>query len=426
MKPSVLFISYYYDPYILAGTRNYYLSNMLAAQGYELHVISRENPHIDSFIKSKSIQFYPVKRWDYRRIFKLLGFRDGITSSLIKSQQFIRWGHRLALTYPFNYLLGEGGWFYHVQAIKMAADLIQRKKIKIIYSSFMPLNDHLIAGKLKAMNKELYWIGDFRDLIWWQTDNRNYQKKWIRNMIHSMDAMTAGTMGIGSFYKNVYHRDIVTVYNGLPNEKATIQTSGYLENKFRINYSGRIFVEFIKNNSFFESLNELIHENLEFKQDLIVVYSGVNKNWFKEKIVHFGLGLNTLLKDQINTKDAWNDMVNASINLIFTWTTNEIQGFIHGKFNECVLIGNPLLCLIDGEMDLELQDIYSSIPNSIVLGNNTNSKIEIKNYILDIYSTWKQVNGNPNYSINEHVRKLYSWEVKAKPFIQIIENVPVI
>ena len=111
---------------------------------------------------------------------------------------------------------------------------------------------------------------------------------------------------------------------------------------------------------------------------------------------------------------------NASINILLTWCNDEIQGFIHGKFNEYVMARKPILCLVEGKMDMELKQMYDELGNSIILTNKNENINEIKRFILDTYHDWQR---NTQKLIREEVVNTYDWKRTAAPILKFIESI---
>lgn len=418
MKKSILFISYYHHPHTLTATRNYYLSSLLAELGYEVHVLRKSNSENVQYIQHPNIQYHIVNAWDYRTVLSTLGIHDGITSQLIKPGRLINWGYKLLLNFPYNLFIGEGGGFYYLAALKRGVQIIKKHNISIIYSSYRPITDHFIASKLKAQNPSLKWIGDFRDVLWWTKEDSNYKKKWITSLIGNMDSITAVTSGIANFWSSVYNKPVYTVYNGLPKITLNKIVPLHWKNKFTINYSGRIYTDFQYADCFFQSICELIEENPSFGQDINLHYSGINNEHWSHWISKFNLMSISEIKNQQPVQIAWNNMAHAQINLLLTWSNKNIKGFIHGKFNEYVAIRNPILCLVEGDRDLELENIYSLLSNSLIVTNKNENKGYIKTYILSMYQEWKNKGEVP--LISQAVIESYAWEHKAKPLLDLI------
>ncbi|MEO5583576.1 MAG: hypothetical protein ABIR66_12860, partial [Saprospiraceae bacterium] len=341
MKPAILFVSYYYHPQLLTATRNFYLSKMLADQGFEVHILGRAASINEKDIPD-GIRFHGVKAWDYRRLLKVFGFQDGITSTKIKSEKLIEWGHRLLLRYPFNFILGEGGGWYFQKAVREGITLINRHRIQFIYSSYRPITDHGIARNIKKHFPELKWIGDFRDVLWWTKNDSHYQQTWVRKMVYSMDYMTAVTKGIADFWSDIYKKPVRTLYNGLPDITPVKEEIISWKNKFVINYTGRIYTYFQRADILFLALSELIQSNDNFKADVLINYSGINRIHWEAWMNEFRLEQYAQSIDHIPVERAQQFQTLAQINVLLTWTTTDISGFIHGKYNEYLAARKPI------------------------------------------------------------------------------------
>ena len=419
MKPAILFVSYYYHPQMLTATRNYYLSKMLADQGYEVHVLSIESIAQQN-LAPEHVHYHPVKAWDYRRVLKLLRFQDGITSTKIKSEKFIEWGHQLLLKYPFNFILGEGGGLYYRKAIIRGKSLIRQYPIQYIYSSYRPITDHGIASHLKVSFPQIKWIGDFRDVLWWTRADHHYQQSWIRKMIYSMDYITAVTKGIADFWSSVYKKPVLTLYNGLPEVNIHPSNPDRWQNKFVINYTGRIYTYFQRADIFFLAIRELIHEVPEFARDILIHYAGINKLHWQAWLDEFGLKDYALVLDHQPVEYAWHCQARAQINLLLTWTTPDVTGFIHGKYNEYLAARNPILCIVEGKPDIELEELYRPLTNCLIITNEATNESRLKEYIMTLYRQWKS--GGEPYLMQAEWLKPYAWARVGQPLLEILES----
>ncbi|MEO5583307.1 MAG: hypothetical protein ABIR66_11485, partial [Saprospiraceae bacterium] len=110
----------------------------------------------------------------------------------------------------------------------------------------------------------------------------------------------------------------------------------------------------------------------------------------------------------------------AQINVLLTWTTTDITGFIHGKYNEYLAARKPILCLVEGKQDIELQSLYSPLDNSIILTNDATNKEKLTKFILYLYQQWKSDHSVP--LINEESLKMYDWRLVGKPLLEILES----
>ncbi len=418
MKPArILFISYYCHPHNLTATRNYYLSKFLADSGLEVHVISKG---FAEGAGSNKIKRHKIGAWDYRKLLSGLGVKDGVTSTIIPPGPWIQWGHKLLLRYPFNKWLGEGGGLYYRKAVKLGFRLVREHHITHLFSSYRPMADHFIAEQIKLAYPQLIWIGDFRDILWWTKTNPHYQERWIRALISKMDHITAVTKGIGSFWGEVYQRSVITLYNGLPLKRESLAVSEELNKKFTLNYTGRIFMEFQQADILFQLLKELTDSDKSFADDLSIRYSGINSRYWEGWMKKFGLLPYSIIQNQIPVLNAWEEQARAHINILLTWTTSDVAGFIHGKFNEYIAARKPILCVIEGGVDPELEEIYTPLTNSLLVYNSALFKEKMRVFIWGLYLQWKD-SGRVE-ELPMEVVDSYQWDKKGLPLMQLINS----
>lgn len=402
---------------MLTATRNFYLANALAQQGYEVHILGQVTEAAKKHLLPNQY-IHPVSAPDYRKILRWLGAKDGVTNQIIRKPLFVNWVHSFLLNYPWNKWIAEGGGLYLAKAVRIGNKLIKEHHIDLIYSSYRPVSDHFIAENLKLNNPSVKWIGDFRDVLWWSSSDKQYRKTWIQDLLGRMDMITAVTHGISDFWNKVSVNKVVTVYNGLP--YFSKKTNPVPTKKFEINYTGRIYTDFQKADALLKAIKELTIENEEFKNEVLIRYSGFQYLHWNRWITEYELTGFNHSSFQVNQSTALQYQINAGINILLTWCNDEIQGFIHGKFNEYVLARKPILCLVEGKMDTELKKKYDELGNSIILTNQSENVSEIKKFILAKYLDWKN---NTELLIPEEILTQYDWRHTAAPIIQFIESI---
>lgn len=408
-KAKILFVSYYYHQQTLTATRNYYISKALAEAGYEVHIMGRSAADL---VLPETVKMHPVSAWDYRRILMFFGVRNGVTSAIIRPGRWIRWGYELLLKYPFNKWLAEGGGFYFQKARRKGSGIIADYGITHLFSSYRPMADHFIAQDLKQKHPCLVWIGDFRDVLWMEKQNPHYQEKWIRSLIRDMDHLTAVTRGVAEFWAGIYGRKADTIYNGLPGNGAGVSPGESPSEKFVINYTGMIYTQLQDAGVLFEVLKDLCVSEDRFSDQLLIQYSGLHSTFWKSWMKQYGLFAWSSIHHQLPVNEALEKQTKAHINLVLTWATPEVKGIIHGKFNEYVMARKPILCLISGDCDGELEGIYHKLPNSLLAYNRDEDKTRIRQFILRHFRQWRQ-NGRVE-EIPRDILDSYDWSKQIK------------
>lgn len=413
----ILFISYYSHPQNLTATRNFYLSQLLAEAGHDVHVITSGYAGTPG---SSRVKRHVVNAWDYRKLLIRIGVSEGVTSTFIPPGRWIQWGYKFLLRYPFNKWLGEGGGFYYLKAVKLARDLMGKHDITHVFSSYRPMADHFIAAQIKITSPGITWIGDFRDVLWWEKKDPHYREAWLRQLISGMDHITAVTHGIGAFWGDVFHRSFIAIYNGFPLDRDQLNFTDEPSKKFVLNYTGRIYTEFQHADILFQVLKELTTAEADFAGDLSISYSGISSRHWEYWMKKFELLPYSTVQKQVPVMEAWKYQALAQINLLLTWTTPDISGFIHGKFNEYLAMRRPILCLVDGDRDQELETIYAPLTNSLIAYNAAADRQRIKAFIWNHYLQWKSFSRVDELPLT--VLEDFQWSKKGLPLLDLIHT----
>ena len=163
----ILMISYYYPPLnTVSVLRNFQVSKEFAKHFKCVFLITSTNR---KRFQARDFEFPDIKIFDaFTLDYKtLLSFRKNTSINIAHTKKnnllsalFVK----LSRSVPFNFIIGEGGFFYILHAFFIAQKLIRRHRIKYIYSSFGPISDHFIAYVLKLFFPDIIWIADYRDL----------------------------------------------------------------------------------------------------------------------------------------------------------------------------------------------------------------------------------------------------------------------
>jgi len=135
--------------------RNYFLSNELARQGHDVQVITTDNRNIlpsEILEINKSISVQSIFTFDYRTILNFFRKKESTHLSVSSKNNFLgRFFVKTLRSFPFNLLIGEGGFFYCVKAIREGVKLINNSdKQTILYSSFPTYSDHFVANQMDS------------------------------------------------------------------------------------------------------------------------------------------------------------------------------------------------------------------------------------------------------------------------------------
>lgn len=320
---------------------------------------------------------------------------------------------KLRNSFPLN-IMYEGGFIYIVCGFLYGLYYVKRHNITYLYSTFSPYSNHIIAYLIKSIYKDVVWIADFRDLPFGENDTsiffQSFQRKMNQCICQKADAITVISSGMkNSLLK--YNENIHVVTNGMDADILDFKLQKKTNDKeFTIVYTGILYEGKRDASSLFKSVRALI-DLKTIPSNTKLIYAGKDfllwENWAKE----YNLENNIEIKGIVSRTEALLLQKNASINLMLTWATKNEKGIITGKFFEYLSTQNPILCLISGEEDSEIDKIFTTINCGKVYNalNNT----EMMNFIEKVYSN------NEQYNYNMDELSKYTYPVLTKKLERI-------
>ena len=420
----VLMITYYYPPIKSIGVmRSYQISCQFAQQMEEVIVLTTSNRHHlqQEALPLPAIQIEELMTFDYRRIFSLIsGKKKTHQSAKSKASRLARLWLLLKDSFPTNLLLDEGGPFYVLHGFLKARRLIRSKEIPLIYSSFRPYADHLIAWLLKFFYPHLYWIADFRDL---QIDlNRKnvYGPKlqhWFnRKILSRADLVLTVSDGLAAQLKN-YHPNVVTLRNGVHFRQSAISTSS----RFTLAYTGSIYPGFQSPECLLEALSELLEEGLMGPTQLQLIYAGKDSAVWQDWINKYQLQHCFDDRGLVPLAEALEIQEQAQINLLLSWAGPQLKGILTGKFYEYLGAQNPILLIIRGDEDQEFEELFDRLQAGKVVYENRSPKAELKRHMQDLFEEWKTGKKQGRELKIDELKKM-TWKTRVEEIFERIQS----
>lgn len=424
-EAKILFIAYYFPPAQSIGVwRNYYLAKeckkffmkvFVSGQTFELP-FSEDKTELEAFDRIQNSVF------DYRFLFRnrqKIGFKEGFKKNYI-SQFFIK----LINSFPFNIIFGEGGLIYLFQSFFHTNKFVKKEGITFIYSSFRPMTDHIIAYMLKSRNPNVVWTADFRDLPF-DPLYKNYfwywfQKAIMRKIFSKADHITTFNNGIGTGLKQYTEQDILILENG-PfvelNERITCNQNSV----FTIQYTGSLFLNERDPKPLFEALQELIVGNIMLPRKVKLKYAGKDDNQWRQKLAKFQLSEISEIQGMVDYRMARLLQTESHINVILTSSHQEYTGIITGKFFEYISAGRPIICLVNGKTDRELEQIFDKYHLGIVVYTEEENKEKLKNFLSNLYEEFEKT-GSIKWQINPNVFDDFNWTKTVQKWVKKLAN----
>jgi hypothetical protein len=100
---------------------------------------------------------------------------------------------------------------------------------------------------------------------------------------------------------------------------------------------------------------------------------------------------------------------NCCINLLLTWVSNGM-GTLPAKLYEYILVRNPIVVLINGNLDNELVEMIERIGIGIVANNEKKNLVTLKSFILEQYLSWKKTGKPDTSNIKDGQVELHNWK----------------
>lgn len=289
--------------------------------------------------------------------------------------------------------------------------VLKENEIDLIFSTSYPYTDHLIGLEIKKRTNKP-WVVDLRDpwvgnkFIYdrYNEKRKDKEKALEKEVIKYADKVINVTENITNIYKERYpeYRDkFITITNGF--DMSDIVFEEIKSDRFIINYSG-IVTDGQSPEIFLKAVEELVKKDTNFKNDLLINFTGTIIDKYKELFNNKYIKDNIKINGYASHSDVLKEMKKACINLIILPDTEESKGIYTGKIFDYILSEKPILGI------MPLGGVASELINSKEIGLAVDNKdLEgMRNYIEKIYLEWKNgkdLNNNAISLCNEFDRK---------------------
>lgn len=393
--------------------RNYFISKCYSEIFERVLIITIKNISIPlkENIEADFAEKIPVFNFDYRNLMNLISGRKSDLRKNINagsSSNLVRFFRRLIDSFPFNSLIGEGGLIYIISATLKGLKLIKTEKITHLHSSFRPISDHIIAFNLKLFYPDVRWIADFRDL---PVDNYRkntflpgFQYWFLKKLISKADEVITVSEGLNSILRKI-SPDSKVIRNGI----FKLYEIEKQENKdhFTLSYTGSLYPEFQKPDTFFWALKTLYDSGQISGNDFKLVYAGKDSKVWNKWISEYGLLDLSQNMGELTIYESVSTQVQSNVLLLLSWSGKDNKGILTGKLFEYLAANNPVIAIINGERDEELEDIVGKFNAGKVFYNRDSENLASE--ILFYYNSWKK-EGKIKFEPDPEFQKQFNWE----------------
>ncbi len=103
-----------------------------------------------------------------------------------------------------------------------------------------------------------------------------------------------------------------------------------------------------------------------------------------------------------------------------TWNTNKEKGVLTGKLFEYMMFKKPILALVTGEKNAEIENILKDLNFGFTFYNDYSNINDFKNYILFLYHE-KIINNKKIIEESEKVSK-YDFQNLTQKYIDLLKS----
>ena len=402
---SILFLAYWFAlMHAMGARRTTAFYKYFKERAWTTRVLVSNNRHL---VKKDEYQLdendiKEIRTWDFRRIHKII-VRKSNTQNKRKLKQSIWYSvfSKLANSFPFNLIFGEGSIVYIINSYRAAVKSINKNRTKVILSSYAPMADHFIAYLLKRKFRNLLWVADFRDLhvdpfrgnVFLPALQRSIDALMLKKA-NIISCASAGLMNNltqtqpdARNFRVIYNKINLTVAGDFP---------AVPPNKFLIAYTGTLYkwqyVEW-----FFRVLKNCIASGKLRAEDLLLVYCGANKNEWDNKINKWGLKEINLSTDIYPHRISISIQQTVHINLLLSWSNRYTNGVLTGKLFEYIQSPADILALVNGNKDAEIEYWLKMKTGSQAFYNAEDNDGLVEEWILSKYQSW--LIGDTNHEV---------------------------
>lgn len=411
----VLMINYKFPPIKSIGAiRNYNVAEQFVKNGYSVVVLTTNNVKVMPLenLPNHTFEKHLVFTFDYKTVGHRLSKKNGPNklSEATKSYPFF---NRLKNSFPFNLFLDEGGLLYIFNAYRTALRLIKKGEVDIIYSSFRPYADHFVAYLLKRKFPVIKWIADFRDppynparlqVVFFQ----KLQRSVTRKIMTKSDLVTTVSKGIARYFEDEFLQKTLVMRNSINPE---FHTHRYIVEfpKLTFTYTGSLYAGLSMADPFFKALAALIEEGIIDYDHVQLVYAGNDVEGWNASVIKYGLEAIAVSLGQISMEEALALHKKSHVNLLLTWSGPQIMGILTGKQNEYFEARRPVLAIVNGAVDDEIEEIYEELNAGYVFSTNSSNLNDLKAVLFEWYTDWKK-HGKIAIAYNETKMLEHYWD----------------
>lgn len=313
-----------------------------------------------------------------------------------------------------------------INALKLFRRELKGCHFDVVYSTYPPIEAHDLARTLVKRGVADRWIADFRDPMYYEYHDRNgmaRKKRLQQRFVRDSDLVTVVSEGARSKFlcDGVAPEKIICIPNGFDPEDAAGVVGTPTPGLLRIFYAGTLYAGRRDFTVVFRAISELAREGL--LDPALVRFEYAGNEWPVMRSFAERYGLTDCCVDHgfIPRSRVLELLGEADCTAVCTHNTAADQGVVTGKIFELLLIGKPILTVVNGDIpDSELGAIVRDCHAGPVYEqpNHDRDYPALKQWLLDTYRE-KLATGAVAPVLDEKKRDAYSYEALSRQLCRL-------
>ena len=316
-----------------------------------------------------------------------------------------------------NFFIPDPKVYWVNPSVKFLKDKIRLENIKHIVTTGPPHSMHLIGLSLKQAIPNLKWIADFRDpwtdieyfdrLSFWN-DSKKRHIKLEKEVLRKADLVLTVSEYWSGRFKELGAKKVEFLFNGFDEKEYPLKVSQ--KKKFRIGHFG-LYNELRDHNSFWQAINNIIHDNKIFSDNLELFFAGPIHSGFDKNLKELGLHKYLNHHEWLSHKEVLKEMVQTDLLLITHSNTKDVNGRLPAKFFEYLGAKKPILAIGNKQSDL----------SKLILSLNCGTFLDfddikgIETALIKYFNDDNKQNKNIDFSF-------LSWDSQSEKLIKILNS----
>ena len=294
-------------------------------------------------------------------------------------------------------------------------NLVRKRKIDAIWSTFMPGLDHAIASDLSRKH-DIPWVADFRDLPDQSYASRNsrYAVEQEKRICTNARALVATTHELAAKLKQRHQAPVYTILNGFdPEEYECAGEDVEQDKKFTINHFGWLY-PYRNPAVLFEGLDTLISRSTVKINDVRVGFYGAHAKIVRRFAEGFACAPQVKVMDRLNYKEMIACQKSSQVLLLLT--SPQQGGAIPAKLYGYLASKRPILNVPGDTMGSD------RILRETGAGVSLSEPEKVAAWLETAYRCWKESGRVPYQEKQSEIEK-YSRKSQTAQLAKILKEI---